>query len=156
MENSDRLLAFALDRQRYALPLSSVENSIRAVEITPLPKAPPIVKGVINVHGRVIPVIDVRKRFGLPQRELGPSDHLIIAHTPKRRVALVVDRVVGVMEKAEQDIVKAEAVVPHTGYVAGVLKLPDGLILIHDLAGFLSLDEETALNNALKESGPSE
>jgi len=156
MENSDSLLAFALDRQRYALSLSSVENSIRSVEITSLPKAPSIVKGVINVHGRIIPVIDVRKRFGLSQRELGPSDHMIIAHTSKRHVALVVDRVIGVIEATGREIVKTETVVPHTEYVAGVIKLPDGLILIHDLALFLSLDEEAALNDALKESGQPE
>jgi purine-binding chemotaxis protein CheW len=153
MENSDRLLAFALDGQRYALSLSSVENSIRAVEVTPLPKAPPIVKGVINVHGRIIPVIDMRKRFGLPQRDIIPSDHIIIAHTPKRLVALAVDLVAGVLEIPAQEIVRTDAVVPHAEYVTGVIKLADGLILIHDLAGFISLDEEGALNDALKENG---
>lgn len=153
MNDSGRLITFTLEAQRYALTLSSVENVVRAVEITPLPKAPPIVLGIINVKGRVIPVVDIRKRFGLPSRKPGLSDHLIIAVTPKRPVALVADRVDGVMDTGEQDMVPADQVLPNTAYVKGVVKLKDGLLLIHDLAGFLSLDEENALNDALKESG---
>jgi len=153
MKYPDRLMVFSIEEKRYALGLSSVETVIRAVEITTLPKAPDIVSGIINMHGRVIAVCDIRKRFGLPQRELGLSDQLIIAHTPKRPVALPVDRVEGVFETGEQDIVEAGWILPQAEYVEGVVKLRDGMVLIHDLAGFLSLEEEKALHDALKESG---
>jgi purine-binding chemotaxis protein CheW len=153
MNDSGRLITFTLETQRYALTLSSVDFVVRAVEITPLPKAPAVVLGIINVRGRVIPVVDIRKRFGLPPRELGLSDQLIIAHTPKRPVALVADRVDGVIGIDEREIIGADEVAPRTGHVAGVVKLAGGLMLIHDLAGFLSLDEENTLNGALKESG---
>ncbi len=59
-------IVFTLDEQRYALHLSAVERVICVVEITPLPKAPEIVLGIINVGGQIIPVIDMRKRFRLP------------------------------------------------------------------------------------------
>lgn len=153
MNNPDRLLPFTLDEQRYALALSSVENVVRAAAITPLPKAPEIVLGIVNVRGRVIPVVDIRKRFGLPPRQLGLSDQFIIAITPKRPVALVVDRVEGLIEIDEQAVVNAGQVLPRTDYVKGVVKLEDGLLLIHDLAGFLSLEEEKALTDALKNNG---
>ena len=70
MGKPDQLLVFALGDQRCALYLPVVDRVVRMVEITPLPKAPDIVLGVVNVHGEVIPVINVRKRFGLPQRDI--------------------------------------------------------------------------------------
>ena len=153
MNNPDRLLPFTLGDQRYALALSSVENVVRAVTITPLPKAPEIVLGIINVRGRIIPVVDVRKRFGFAPRELRLSDQFIIAKTPKRTVALVADRVEGLIEIDGQAVISAGQVLPHADYVEGVVKLADGMLLIHDLAGFLSLDEEQALSDALQKNG---
>lgn len=69
MKASALMVGLTLDGQRYALSLAQVERVIRAVEITPLPQAPEIITGVINVRGRVIPVVDIRKRFRLPVRE---------------------------------------------------------------------------------------
>lgn len=147
---SNQLVVFALDEQRYALHLSAVERIVRVAEVTPLPKAPEIVLGVINVQGHLIPVADIRRRFRLPEREIDLSDHLIIAKTSKRTVALVVDEVTGVIESPEQKLIPAKEILPGTDYVEGVMKLEDGLILIHDLATFLSLEEENTLDLALK------
>lgn len=143
------IVVFALDELRYALLLSSVERVVRAVEITPLPKAPGIVLGIINVQGRIIPVIDVRQRFRLPAREIELDDRFIIASTPRRLVALVVDSVSGVRELADGQMVNVEQSLPFAEYLKGVAKLEDNLVLIHDLDQFLSLDEEKALDAAL-------
>ena len=78
------------------------------------------------------------------------SDQLIIAHTSRRTVALVADAVSGVIERSEQEVIAAEKVLPGIEYVEGVVKLEDGMILIHDLNKFLSLEEEQALDNAMK------
>lgn len=67
-------VTFDLDDHHYALPLTAVERVIRAIEITPLPKAPLIVRGIVNVEGRIVPVVSVRKRFRLPNREIEPRD----------------------------------------------------------------------------------
>lgn len=150
MHDSRRQVVFTLDDGRYALPLPAVDRIIRAVEVTPLPKAPQIVLGVVNVHGRVIPVVNIRQRFRLPEREIDPSDQFIIARTAKRIVALVVDAVAGVREHLERDMVKAEDVLPAMEYVEGVIKLDGGLILVHDLDKFLSLEEEEALDDAVR------
>jgi len=149
VNNSSQLVVFTLDEQRYALYLSAVEKIARIVEISPLPKAPEIVLGVVNVQGRIIPVVNVRKRFHLPERESNLSDQLIIAQTSGRAVALVVDSVSGVIEGSEQDVIEATKFLPHLEYVEGVVKLEDGIILIHDLEKFLSLEEEKALNDAM-------
>lgn len=149
MNDSIQFLVFTLDDQRYALYLSAVEKTVRAVEVTPLPKCPDIVLGVINVRGRVVPVINIRKRFRLPEREMELSNHLIIARTTKRSVALVVDSVLDILKLADRDIIPAGEVLPAMDYVQGVAKLQDGMVLIHDLNRFLDLEEEKALDVAM-------
>ncbi len=79
MATANPVVALMLDDIRYALPLTSVEQVVRAVEVTPLPDAPDIIMGVINVHGRVVPVVDIRRRFRLPARALSAGDQLVIA-----------------------------------------------------------------------------
>jgi len=95
---NQKIVLFSLDEPRYALYLSAVERVVRAVEITPLPKAPNIVLGIINFQGKIIPVIDIRQRFHLRRREINLEDQFIIARTSKRLVVLVVDSVTGVYE----------------------------------------------------------
>jgi purine-binding chemotaxis protein CheW len=148
-DDSLRLIVFTLDEQRYALHLEAVERIVRLAEVTPLPKAPEIVLGVVNVQGRVLPVINIRRRFRLPEREEDLRDQLILARTSRRPVALVVDAVGGVVERTAKQATPAESIVSGTEYVEGVVKLADGLVLIHNLETFLSLEEETKLGKAL-------
>ena len=146
-----RLVVFFLAGQRYALPLAAVDKVVRAVEYTVLPMAPDIVLGIINARGRVIPLINIRRRFRLPEREVALTDQMVIAHTSRRPVALLVDGVAGMLENPEQETVPAKDILPDTEYVDGVVKLQDGLVLIHDLDRFLSLEEEDSLDRALEE-----
>jgi purine-binding chemotaxis protein CheW len=142
-------LVFALDDPRFALPLSMVEHVVRAVEITPLPRAPRVVLGVINARGRIIPVVDIRALLGLPAREIELGDQFIIARTSMRVLALLVDRVIGISEVPEGKVVCAESALPFAGYLRGVVQLEDGIVLIYDLDLFLSLEEERLLDAAL-------
>ncbi len=150
METSRQLLIFALDGYRYALYVSDVERVLRVVEITPLPKAPQIILGVINVAGRVVPVVNVRRRFRLPEREMELSDQFILTRTSRRLVALMADSVAAVIEYDEKDIISAQSVVPGVEYVTGVVRLADGMVLINDLEAFLSLDEERRVGEAIE------
>lgn len=155
MSQLQQLVGFGLDGQHYAVNLAAVERIVHIVEVAPLPRAPEIVLGVINFSGRIIPVVDLRRRFRLPEKEAGLYDYLIIARTSKRQLAFSVDRVTGVLEYPETEVTAADRIVPGLEYLAGVLKLKDGLIFIHDLERFLSLDEEKSLNRALKGLGTS-
>jgi purine-binding chemotaxis protein CheW len=146
------LVVFTLDAQRYAIPLSAVERVFPTVEITPIPKAPEIVPGVVNIEARIVPVVDFRRRFRLPEREPEIYDHMIVASTGKRTVAFVVDGATGVLEIPGSEITALKDLLPGTEYVEGILRLPDGLILIHDLETFLSLEEEKLLDRAMNES----
>lgn len=138
-----------LDDMRVALPLPCVERVVRAVYLTLLPDAPEIVLGVVNVQGRVIPAVNMRRRFRLPDREIALTDQLVIAHTGQRSVALMADAVSGIFEYAESDISGAETILPGLEYIDGIVKLSDGLILIHNLDRFLSLDEAESLDRAI-------
>lgn len=138
-----------LDAQRYALRLAVVERIVRAVEVTPLPRAPEIVQGVVDMEGVVIPVVNIRRRLGLRERPVTLNDRFMVVWTRQRRVIVVLDSVQEILEIPKEQIMTAAQIVPHSQYVEGVVKLPDGMIFIHDLDQFLSLDEEQALNQAL-------
>ncbi|WP_114970781.1 chemotaxis protein CheW [Rhodoferax ferrireducens] len=143
------IVIFALDQERYALPLERVERAVRIVEVTPLPKTPAIVCGIVNVRGRLVPVINLRRRFGLPERNTQLGDQLLIARSATRTLAMIVDAVSGVAECNAQ-------AVPGSDYVQGIAKLADGMVLIHDLDSFLSLDEAQSLDQALAADSPAE
>jgi purine-binding chemotaxis protein CheW len=146
---ADQMLVFALDEQRYALRLYSVKRIVRIPEITVLPHAPEIVLGLVSVQGKVIPVINIRKRFGLSHRDLDVSNHLVIACTSHRNVGLVVDMAIGVIERTEEVAIAAARICPSLNYVEGVVKLDGELVLIHNLDMFLSLEEERVLEQAM-------
>lgn len=143
------LVVFSLDDQQFALTLPVVQRVYRAVEITPLPNAPEVVLGVVNVHGAIVPVMSLRRRFQLPEREVDPGDEMILATTPKRTVALLVNSVEGVVQVPDRAIVEAEKILPDLPYLKGVARLGDGIVLIYDLEEFLSLEEERVLTRAL-------
>jgi len=145
---TQQLLTFEVGGSRFALPVRLLHEVVRAVAIAPLPKAPPIVEGVINVRGTVVPILDIRQRFGLSPTPVAPEQHLLIAQSGGRVVALRVDRAVDLVSVDEAAIESAARVVPGAEYVAGIAKLPDGLIVIHDLERFLSLEEAGQLDAA--------
>jgi len=147
---TNQLVIFSLDEQRFALHLSAVERIVRIVEITPLPKALVFIQGIINFQSQILPVINMRKQFCLPERKINLSNQLIIANTPKRTIALLVDSVGDIVECSEEEIVKAEKVIAGIEYVKGMIKLEDGIVLLHDLEKLLSVAESKNLEKALQ------
>jgi purine-binding chemotaxis protein CheW len=151
-QGMERVVIFEIDAQRFGLPLERVEQALRVVAITPLPHAPILVSGVIDVRGSVVPVIDVRSRFGLRSRAPLISDQLLIANTSTRRLALCVDSVSDVSAYHAEDFSAAAEVVAGMEYLKGIVRLADGLVLIHDLDTLLSLEEARALDRACAEA----
>jgi purine-binding chemotaxis protein CheW len=145
------VLLFTLEGHRYALPTEDVRELVRAVRLTPLPRAPAVVEGLLDLRGELLPVLDMRRRFRLPARPLATTDHLVVAQAGPRRVALRVDRAEGLLALEPGQLDESPRELPGVGYVAGALKLPDGLVLLHDLRTFLSEAEGLALEEALTE-----
>lgn len=142
------ILVFALGEAKFGLLAQIVREITRATALTALPKAPVIMEGVVNFRGTVVPVLDIRQRFRLPSVPLHPDQHFIVAQAGPRLVALRVDRTTDVVEVDERTIVSASGSVPGAEYVGGIAKLPDGLLVIHDLEQFLSPDEAGQVDTA--------
>ncbi len=149
MLENNQVVVFNLDDKNYALYLNVVHRILPSLEITPLPGAPKVVLGIINIEGEVIPVFNTRLRFQIEIKEMELSDRLIIVQTIKRKVALLVDDVKEVIEFTGEDLIMSKGILPGQKYIEGVLKLGEGLILIHDVDKFLSLYEQEKLNNAI-------
>ena len=147
------LLLFTLDGQRFALPLAQVRETVRAVAITPLAGAPGVVEGIVDVRGTVTPVLDLRRRFGLPPRPVSPDEHLVLASAGPRPVALRVDRATDVVTLPDEAVTAARDDDPATRHLAGVARLEDGMVLIGDLEAFLLQGEREALERALAHQG---
>ncbi|CAM4449640.1 purine-binding chemotaxis protein CheW [Corallococcus exiguus] len=143
------VLLFTLERQRYGLPVEDVRELVRAARLTPLPQAPDVVEGLLNLRGELLPVLDLRRRFRHPARALSPMDHFIVASTGGRLVAMRVDRAEGLHAVTPGEWDPSPRELPGVGYVAGAAKLTDGLVLVHDLRSFLSEAEALQLDSAL-------
>jgi purine-binding chemotaxis protein CheW len=151
LEAGTQWVLFALDSGRYALPLHSIERIVRAAEHTPLPLAPAAVLGALDVAGHILPLFNLRNRFRLPERPVTPTDQFIIARTVLRRVVLVVDAALGVIDAPAQGAIDSARLTPDLPHIRGVLSLPDGLVLIQDLEQFLSPDESAGLEAAIRD-----
>lgn len=145
------LIVFSLTDRRFGVEVSRVERVIRAVEITPVPNAPAVVLGVIHDQDEVVPVMDVRRRFALATRPVSPDDQLLIARSRGRRVALLVDSVEGIIAPPLIDSSALTDDLTRSDVVSGVVRLSDGLLLIHDVDAFLSRDEEERLDQAMRD-----
>lgn len=133
------LVVFEINDQRYALPLAAVERVVRAVEVTTLPRAPAAICGAINVQGRVIPVLNLRRRLGLPERGLEVSDEFLILQISGRWLALWVDAVCDVISSTAQAMIAAEQITPGLEDIEAVVKCVDGLVLVHNPERLLAL-----------------
>ncbi len=138
----NQLLVFALDGNQYAVRLHEVERVVPAVEITPLPEGPEIVVGVINVQGRVIPVLNIRRRFRLPEREIDLNDNIVIVKGTKWTAAFAVDSVKGVIERGDDEIIPSDNILPGMEHMQGIVMIADELVFLHDIDKALSFEEK--------------
>jgi purine-binding chemotaxis protein CheW len=144
------LVLFDVADRRFALDLRRVDRIIPMVEITPLPDAPRVAAGIINLHGEILPVLDVRQRLGLPAVPPRVTDLLLIARTSRRTVAISIDSVSGTEEFNERLVTPVDSILPESGYVEGVVATAGGALLIQDIDRFMSLTEERRLGSALE------
>lgn len=138
MSQISNLLVFTVSGLRCALPLSEIERVVHAVRINPAPRAPEIVMGLVNVQGRVMPVLNIRKLFCLADTGIAINDRLIIARAAALPVAIVVDEVSGVYSRSELDITTPDELYSDIECLQGVAKMKDGVLYIYNLDGFFS------------------
>jgi purine-binding chemotaxis protein CheW len=137
-----QLLTFKLDNQEYALDIANVVQVVRMVAITRAPKAVEAMEGMINLRGKVIPVIDIRKRCGLETKPHDLNTQLLIAQINGHVAALTVDEVSEVLTMPTANIEPTDAIGTEMEFLTAVGKLGDRLILILDLTQVM-LENET-------------
>ena len=144
---SSHYLVFTLEDQRYALGLEAVERVVRTVELISVPEAAEILVGLINIRGKIVPVLDIRSRLHLPPRDMDIKDRIIISKTSSRTIAIIVDKIEVVVELPQEEILKARQILPDMeDYVEGVGKLNDYTVLIYDINKLFSIEEILELN----------
>lgn len=142
------VLTARVDGQRVAFPLRHVHEVLPAAETTRLAHAPAVVRGVLNLRGEPLPVLDLRTRLGLPGRDAELDDHVLVCRVRDRRVGVWVDRAQDVDTLCGSSLAPLPADSP-TRHLAGVALLDDGLLLVSDVDSFLSADEVVGLDAAL-------
>ena len=148
------ILRFTVNAGRYAVPLADVREVTRAAAIAYLPEVPPVIEGILDLRGELVPVLDVRIRFGLPAEALNQNHYFIIARAGTRTIALRVDAAPDIATIGAPDVTDPRAITVGTRSIGGVARLPDGLVLIHALETFLTAAESEWLEEKLAdESG---
>lgn len=147
-----QLVTFFLGNEEYALDIALVQEIVRMTAITHVPRAPEFVDGVVNLRGRIVPVVDLRRRLGMPPAEVDRQTRIIIVQYRSSTVGLVVDRVNEVLRLGADSIEPAPGIVSDrvdTAYVTGVGKLDDRLLILLDLDRILAMDQVPAPNVAV-------
>lgn len=142
VEASEHLVTFFLAREEYGVDVRLVQEIIRLSVITQVPRAPEFIKGVINLRGRIIPVIDLKRRLGLGEVEPDRQTRVVVIHVRERLVGLLVDGASQVLrvplstiEAAPDEVIEIDA-----NYVRGVAKLEKRLIILIDLVKILGFE----------------
>lgn len=133
-----KFLTFRIDREDYGLEIRHVTEIIGIQKITEVPDMADYVRGVINLRGKVIPVIDVRARFRLPPRDYDERTCIIVVHVRELAVGLVVDKVNEVADIPDAQIEPAPRTSsPHGRYIQGIGKIGDEVKIILDASRLL-------------------
>ncbi len=142
-----QLVTFKVDGEEYGVDILKVQEIIRMLEITKVPKAPHFVEGVINLRGRVIPIVDLRQRFGKMTKPHDDSTRIIVFEIRNMIVGFVVDSVSEVLRIKTDTVEQAPPVVAgiESEYIKGIGKLDNRLLILLDLNKLLSSEEEQQL-----------
>ena len=144
----NQLISFEVGEEEYGLEILRVKEVIRLREITRLPRAPSFVKGIINLRGDVIPIIDLRDRFGLEHQEYSALTRVIVVDVEGRLVGMVVDAASQVMRIPADQIEPPPPIVGGLSaeYIKGVGKLDDRLVILLNIDRILSSEEKAELD----------
>jgi purine-binding chemotaxis protein CheW len=130
--DSVKVVSFRLGTEEYGVDIAQVQEIIRMVEITHVPRAPHFMEGVINLRGQLIPIIDLRTRFGMSRIPATKSTRIVVTEIGTKRVGMIVDSVSEVLDIPIENVEDAPEMVSGVGteYIQGVGKLDDRLIII--------------------------
>ncbi|MDP6685958.1 MAG: chemotaxis protein CheW [Candidatus Omnitrophota bacterium] len=148
-----QLVIFRLAKEEFGLDISHVREIIRLQDITPMPKSPEFIEGVINLRGQIIAVMDLVKKFGLKKADRTEKTRIIVSELKENTLGLIVDEVPEVLRISEQDIDPTPEMIEsqvNSDFIKGVGKLQDRLVILLNVDKILSREEVKQVKEAAK------
>ena len=144
-----QLVSFNIGSEEFGVDILKVQEINRMVEITRVPQAPPYVEGVINLRGKVIPIIDLRKRFNMEEKEYDKNTRIVVVDISGNIVGMVVDSVSEVLRLPANTIEPPLEIVAsiNSEYIKGVAKLEDRLLIVLDLSKVIDVSEMSGVTS---------
>jgi purine-binding chemotaxis protein CheW len=144
-----RYLSFFVENEQYGIEISHINEIIAMMKITHVPRTPDFVEGVINLRGSIIPIVDIRGKFGLERKEHDMNTAIIINEVNGVNIGFIVDRVEDVLTFDEKDLREPPKFGSHidTSYIQGVAEVGSGVILILDMEKVFEDDELTQISS---------
>ena len=148
---SMQLVSFKLGNEMYGIEITKIREIILVGEITQIPETPHYIKGLINLRSSVIPVIDLRARFSLPEGELGEESRIMVLNVGNRTIGIVVDSVNEVLRVTQDQVSPAPPTVASLGnrYMTGLVRLDEQLLILLDVDHLFGEEQVAALENAM-------
>lgn len=153
-----QLVVFELSNESYGVDIGAVNTIIRMQEVTAVPRSQEFVEGVINLRGSIIPVIDLRKRFGLAEGEITKASRIVVVEADGQLIGMVVDAVTETLRLSRDVIEPPSPIVTSidSQYVRGVGKLENRLVILLDVDKVLASRDSDTLNAAKKKAKASD
>jgi purine-binding chemotaxis protein CheW len=145
-----QLVIFELGNEYFGVDIAAVESIIKMQEITRVPQAPDFVEGITNLRGAVLPVIELRKRLGLPDHDRDKETRIIVVNLDDMEVGMVVDAVWEVITISDDIIEPTPPMVTtvDTGFITGIARLEERLVILLDLTSVLTVEEQKLLTDS--------
>jgi purine-binding chemotaxis protein CheW len=147
-----KIVAFTIFEKEYALDIKNVIQVIRIKEITPIPQSPDFVEGVILWYGKVMPLINLRKKFGLEKQELNKLNRIIITRLHRQHIGILVDQVTDVLNLEAAALESPGSLFSETHYLEGIAKIATRLILLMNAERLLSPQEQSSIDQMISGS----
>jgi purine-binding chemotaxis protein CheW len=144
VERIFQLVIFELDKEEYAVPISDLREIIRIPDITSVPNSPEFIKGIFNLRGKIVVVVDLEKRFNLVREYDIKPEHIIITKVDENIFGVIVDKVTEILQTSESSIQKAPSLISskiHSDFIRGVVVLEEELERKNGLSDEEKLDK---------------
>lgn len=144
-----QIVVFSLGSETYGVDIASVREIIPVQKIVSVPRAPDFVEGIINLRGRVIPVLDLRKHFGFEQKKGDPSQRIVLVEAGQESIGVIVDAVSSVLRISDESVEPAASVIvgAEIEYIQGIAKVDEELVVLIDLTKIISDAEKRTLRD---------